>query len=155
MIRTQPAGGIGGGGAGGSDPFAQCMERPPGDTACACSPLVSNCSGNTKCSTNFIIDLNDGTVLRFPALDGSEESPATDCIFADLETFGVGGSYNNFSVGDQRRDDCDENLHCEQFAQDDLRCVALCTLLFTPCTSGVCTPFGLTNAGYDEFGRCL
>ncbi|MGB5366277.1 MAG: hypothetical protein WBN14_08425, partial [Polyangiales bacterium] len=147
------AGGMGGG-VPGAGPFAGCTEQPPGGTACGCNPFdPSSCSGNTTCSTNFYIDLNNGQELAMPALDGSDLSPATECIFDGLKTQAAGASCMIFLVGDQRRDDCLQGLHCDQKAQDNLVCVPLC-LVDGDCADGSCERFTLSNPGLGSLGRC-
>ena len=148
------AGGVGGMGGAGAGPFGGCTTQPPGGTACACNPFdPSTCEGHTTCSTNFFIDLNNGQELAMPALDGSDLSPATECIFDSLKTQAAGASCMIFLVGDQRRDDCLQGLHCDQKAQDELVCVPFC-LVDGDCADGSCERFTLSNPGLASLGRC-
>ena len=147
------AGGVGGG-VSGAGPFDGCTEQPPGGTACGCNPFdPSSCSGNTTCSTNFYIDLNNGQELAMPALDGSDLSPATECIFDGLKTQGAGASCMIDVAGDQRRDDCLQGLHCDQKSQSELVCVPFC-LVDSDCADGSCERFTLSNPGLGSLGRC-
>ena len=88
-----------------------------------------------------------------PALDGSDRSPATECIVENLKTQPASASCSIFLVGDQRRDDCLQGLRCDQKAQDDLVCVPFC-LADSDCADGSCERFTLSNLGLGSFGRC-
>ena len=152
-------GGMGGaGGAGGrnnEDPFAGCIERPPGDTACGCNPFdPDSCSGDTACGITFILDPNEGFISALPALDGSDIFRATECIPDRLKLVEEGAECQILGAGSLVRGDCLQGLHCEHGRRDNRKCVRFC-LVQADCTSGSCLPLLLSNPGFSTFGRCL
>ncbi|MGB5812088.1 MAG: hypothetical protein WBG86_16250, partial [Polyangiales bacterium] len=147
-----PSGAGGTGGSdGGSNPYAGCMERPPGSVACECDPFDDNCSGNLECSINFFVDGLTQEIESVPALDGSECCPATECISNVIQTVGAGGACNIFLAGTLRRDDCLPGLFCDPQSED--LCVPLC-LDDAECADNSCERLSLANPGFGSLGRC-
>lgn len=153
------AGGTGGGGTGGAgggngaaSPYSQCEEPPLGSLECECDPFdPSSCSGNTDCSTTFFFDTETGAIVGIPALDGSEEIPATECINLGIQSVGEGGDCNIVSTVTSRRDDCLPGLFCDQ--ESELVCVPLC-VNNDDCADGSCELFPLNDSAQGPIGRC-
>ncbi|MEM8605737.1 MAG: hypothetical protein AAGF92_01430 [Myxococcota bacterium] len=151
------AGGSGAtGGTGGQvteSPFGGCTEQPPGSLACDCDPLNDNCSANLNCSLSLDADPEDNRVVTGVfALDGSDGTPATECLADFIQTIEAGGACVLVQAGVfGRRDECLPGLVCDPESNDT--CVPLC-LNNGDCADNSCEFYGLNDPDFGRLGRC-
>ena len=98
-----------------------------------------------------MFDPQTGAILAIPALDGSDDVPATECIFVGIQSVAEGGECNIVSAGTSRRDDCLPGLFCDQ--ESELVCVPLC-VNGEDCADGSCELFPLEDQEQGPIGRC-
>lgn len=134
-----------------TSPYADCTEQPPGSVECSCDPFNDNCSGNTNCSTNFFFDPATGEITAVPALDGSDGTPASECVADFIQVVGEGDPCNVSATATQRFDDCLPGLFCDEVS--GFVCVPLC-VAGRACADGNCEFFTLTNPEIGLLGRC-
>ena len=156
-------GSAGTGGSAGSGGVAAsglegCTAVNSLDSVCECDPLsATSCdapSSNLRCSLNLFTDTQTGVVVGIPALDGSDDYPATECISEHIQPDGEGASCTittlPFDTLTAKRDSCMQGLYC--LGVDDRRCVKLCKDS-ADCGRGSCALFDL-GAAAVTLGRC-
>lgn len=92
-----------------------------------------------------------------PALDGSDDLPATDCVSEIVQTMPEGAACNSLDGGNEfRRDDCLPGLFCdadETAMPVTKTCVPLC-VSNSDCADGSCEFFTMSNTDFGPLGRC-
>lgn len=150
--------GTGGSGGVAASGLEGCTAVNSLDSVCECDPLsATSCdapTSNLRFTLNLFTDTQTGVVVGIPALDGSDDYPATECISEFIQPDGEGESCTittlPFDTLTAKRDSCMQGLYC--FGVDDRRCVKLCKDS-ADCGGGPCALFNLGNPGIT-LGRC-